>query len=140
MYEFAGGYADKATGLAFAFAYTGLAGNVYASTGTNTYSGSLMGAKLLYSPPKWRWLALGLSYYPGASLSESRPTSSTDHLGSAIAFEGGLNITLSGAWQTALKVCYYSLTMNTNTTAGSTTTSAYNRSLVLPTASIRYGF
>lgn len=140
MYEFVGGYADKTIGLAFGFVYTGFAANAYSTAGTNNYNGSMMGAKVFYSPPKWRWMLVGLSYYPGASLSESTPTTTNDRSGSAMSYDAGFNITLGGAWQTSLKLSYYSLNMRTSTSGSSASATGYNRNLVFPTASIRYGF
>ncbi len=140
MYEFAVGYADKGIGVAAGFVYTALNGNVYSSTGTNTYGSSLVGAKFFFSPPKWRWMHFGLSYYPSAILTDQTATTTTNHAGTAIEYEAGFNIALGGAWMTSLKLCYFSLNMTSNTTGSVTNTTPYNRNLVFPTATIRYGF
>lgn len=140
MYEFVGGYADKTNGIAFGFAYTGLAGTAWATAGTSYFAGSLVGVKVFYSHPKAKWIGMAMSYYPGATLTEESPTQTTSRLGSATEFEAGFYLALKGNWQASLKLCYYSLSMSTSKTGSVTSTTPYSRTLVLPTASIRYGF
>lgn len=139
LYELAMGYGDKVSGFSFSFVYTGLSGNVYTSAGTNTYSGSLAGGKVHYSHPKFRWMLVAATYYPSASVSEQTPSTSSSHTGSAIEYEAGFNIPFKGNWAASLKLCYYSLNLNT-ITGGVTSSQSYPRNFVFPTATLRYGF